>query len=270
MANKIISSLNGKVVTTSLNQLLGGQNLGITVRGFSPCLGMSPKAVDPCRRNRIFIASSNARASLSLKRCRQFVSGGLGGCSGIAANGVCSRMLRGRQHNSCLKQAIRMVPRVASTVGSGVGQTNRDASTRVIVARVNKAINSVRSRPFVRTVQRVGGSTNTRGMLCVRTALVPCLRTTNRVGAGPARRDIHRLHNLKVRPGVLIMQARTPIASDVHGGVTVFYSISRGTIVRSHSIGMLCRVPLGLRGRNVSRLMISRFNLSIPRTSVHS
>lgn len=89
MANKIISNLKGKVATTSLKHLLGTEKCRIAVRGFSPCVGVSPKAVGPVRRKRIFMASSNARASLSLKRCRHFVSRDLSGGSGIAANGVC-------------------------------------------------------------------------------------------------------------------------------------------------------------------------------------
>lgn len=89
IANKIMSNLKGKVATTSLKQLLGTHNCAMAVRGFSPCVGVSPNAVGPMRRKRIFIASSNTRASLSLNRCREFVSRDLAGGSGIAAKGVC-------------------------------------------------------------------------------------------------------------------------------------------------------------------------------------
>lgn len=89
IANNIIDKLNGNVATTSLNELLGSHNLGIATRGLSPCLGISPNAVGPIRRNRIFIASSNTRASLSLNRCREFVSRSLSRGSGLASNEIC-------------------------------------------------------------------------------------------------------------------------------------------------------------------------------------
>lgn len=231
-------------------------------------MGISPKAVDPCRRNRIFMANSNTRASLSLNRCRHFISVGLAGCDDMAANGVCSAILEGRHHNSCGNKAMRIVPRVAGRVGSGIFHTNRRAGSSIIVARVNKAMKSVRSLPFLRTVHRVGDSVNHSGIVCVRYALIPCVGTTNRVGAGPARRDIGRLEDLNVRPGIVILHARVPVSRSVGSGVTLFYSVSGRTIVRTASTSALCSVPLSLRSRGLSRVIYGRLGLSYKRTSV--
>lgn len=156
IANNIISSLNGKVVSSSVNGLLRTENCGVAVRGFSPCVGVSPNALGPCRRNRYCMAMSNVRASLSLKRCRQFANVRAAGTGSLAANHVCGTIVSGRHHNSCLNGAVRIIPRVASRVGHGIGLLNGGCRCSFIVARVNKAVNSVRDTPCVRTVQRLG------------------------------------------------------------------------------------------------------------------
>lgn len=156
IANNIISSLNGKVVTTSLNGLLRTENCGIAVRGFSPCVGVSPNALGPCRRKRYCIAMSKRRTSLSLKRCRHFLGIRAAHTGGVAANHVCRDIVGGRHGKSCLKGAIRIIPRVASRVGHGIGLLKGGCGFSFIVARVKNAINSVRSLPFVRDIHRLG------------------------------------------------------------------------------------------------------------------
>ncbi len=156
MANNMIDSLNGKVVTTSVNELLLTHNCGVAVRGFSPCVGVSPKALGPCRRKRYCIAASKYRASLSLKRCRHFASVQAASTGGIAANGVCRAMVRHRHGKRCLNQAMRIIPRVASRVGEEVLRLKTAKSCSFVVARVKNAIKSVRKLPFLRTVQRLG------------------------------------------------------------------------------------------------------------------
>lgn len=173
MANKMISDVNGNVITTDLKQLLGSQSCSISVLGLSPCVGMSPNAVDPFRRNRIFIARSKTRASLSLNRCRHFASATVSQLGDIAAKSVCRTIVGHRHQNSCRNNAIRIVPRVAGRVGRQIRQITHGAGPSIIVARVNNAINSVRSLPFLRTVHRFHGSIKQRSILCVRIALVP-------------------------------------------------------------------------------------------------
>lgn len=128
----------------------------MAVRGFSPCVGVSPKALGPCRRKRYCIAMSNRRTSLSLKRCRHFLKVRAAGTGGVAAKHVCGDIVSGRHHNSCLNEAVRMVPRVASRVGHGIGLLNGGCGFSFMVARVNKAMNSVRSLPCIRDVHRLG------------------------------------------------------------------------------------------------------------------
>lgn len=261
MANNIMSNLNGNVATTSLNELLGTEKLGVITRGLSPCVGISPNAVDPCRRNRMCMARSNTRASLSLNRCRHFVSRSLGGCSGLAANGICSGILRGRHRNSCLNGAIRMVPRVAGRVGSFVCGMNRGAGTSIMVARVNNAINSVRDRPFLRTVHRMSLRINERGDVFVRMALIPCVGNDRRRGSGPARRSMGRLHSLNVGPSVVILHYSRPLRRDVFGGVTLFYGMGPSYMVRGVALPALCRTPLVLRGDGFSGIMYHRLGV---------
>lgn len=265
MANNIISNLNGKVATTSLNELLGSENLGIAMVGLSPCLGISPNAVGPVRRNRMFMASSKTRASLSLKRCREFVSRDLAGGDSYASNDICFGILSGRHGNICNKRAIRVVPRVAGRVGEEV-TLGRARGASVIVIRVKNAMNSVRDLPFLRTVHRFTRR-ETNEYVFVRIALMPFLKTSVRLGAGPARRSMGRLLNVNVEPGIVILHARRRVSHSVGRGVTLFYGIPYRGMVRGVSLPALCRVPLTLRGRKLSGVIMGALGLSYGRPS---
>lgn len=99
----------------------------------------------------------------------------------------------------------------------------------------------------------------------MRLACMPCLTTTNRLGAGPARRSMGRLRDTNVRPSVLMLQARRRLATKLHGGITLFYGMSRGTMMRDVSTPAVCRMPLLVRTRKLSRAVLGGVNLPIKR-----
>lgn len=132
--------------------------------------------------------------------------------------------------------------------------------------RVNNAMNSVRDRPFLRTVHRFTIRTKQRGYLFVRIALIPCLTTSSRLGDGPARRDMGRVLSVNVGPSVVIYHARRPLASRVGRGVSLFYGISPRYIVRGGGYSVLCTIPVVLRRRRVSSIIVHGLNVSYPNT----
>lgn len=172
-----------------------------------------------------------------------------------------------REGNICNNRAVRVVPRIAGRVGGSVCEGTR-ANTSIYFIRVNNAVNSVRDRPFLRTVHRFSIRCNEGGYLFVRIALIPCLTTSSRLGSGPARRDIGRVLTLNVRPSIVIYHARRPLASSVEGGVTLFYGIRGRYIVRGGGYSVLCTIPVVLRGRKLSAITIGGLKLRYNRPSL--
>lgn len=97
----------------------------------------------------------------------------------------------------------------------------------------------------------------------MRLACMPCVTTTGRCGAGPARRSMGRLRRLNVRPSILMLHARRRLDTGLLDGITLFYGMTRSTIVRSVSIPAVCRIPLMLRHRGVSRIVLHGIKLRI-------
>lgn len=97
----------------------------------------------------------------------------------------------------------------------------------------------------------------------MRLACIPCLTTTNRLGAGPARRSMGRLRDTNVRPSILMLHARRRLDAALHGGITLFYGISRGTIIRDVSTPAVCRIPVLVRDRKLSIAVLGGVKLPI-------
>lgn len=154
-----------------------------------------------------------------------------------------------------------MVPRVAGRVGDHFCHTGSPRRGGVTVVRIKKAINSVRDRPFLRTVHRFRLGIKRSGTVLVRMALVPCLGTSRRLGAGPARTDMGRLRKVKVRPSMLIYEDRRRLARSVGRGVTLFYGMPMSRMLRGLSIRCLCRTPLTVRERGLTSMILSDLHL---------
>lgn len=99
----------------------------------------------------------------------------------------------------------------------------------------------------------------------MRLACIPCLTTTKRLGAGPARRSIGRLRDMNVRPSVLMLHTRRPLDSKLHGGMTRFYGMSSGTMIRSVSTRAVCRIPVLVRTRKLSDAVLRGVKLPMNR-----
>lgn len=61
---------------------------------------------------------------------------------------------------------------------------------------------------------------------------------------------------MNVRPSILVLHARGRLRRKVLGGITDFYGMSLSYMVRDRSLPDVCRMPMGVRGRNLSATVL--------------
>lgn len=62
-----------------------------------------------------------------------------------------------------------------------------------------------------------------------------------------------------------MLHARRRLDAGLGGGITLFYGMSRGTIIRSVSVPAVCRMPLHVRRRKLSMAVLRGVKLPINR-----
>ncbi|OGZ32141.1 MAG: CTP synthase [Candidatus Niyogibacteria bacterium RIFCSPLOWO2_12_FULL_41_13] len=256
----VMSGIGKGITTASIGRILLDKGFNATAVKIDPYINIDAGTMNPVEHGEVFVTEDGDETDQDIGNYERFLDKNILSENYMTTGRVYQAVINKERNLEYGGRCVEVVPDIPNEVIRRIYKVVRDSRADFVLVEIGGTAGEYQNLLFLEAA-RIMKLRHPKDVLFVLVSYLPVPRLLGEMKTKPTQYAVRTLNSAGIQPDIIIARSESPIDEPRKRKIGLFCNVVKEDIISAPDVESIYEVPLNFEKENLSRRILSKFNL---------
>jgi CTP synthase len=268
VAGGVMSGVGKGTATASIGKILQSKGYRVTAIKIDPYINIDAGTMNPVEHGEVFVTDDGDETDQDIGTYERFLDIDVFSDNYMTTGRVYKTVIEKERNMEYGGRCVEVVPHVPEEVIRRIRRAGKKAKADFTLIEIGGTVGEYQNILFLEAA-RMLHLARPKDVLFVLVSYLPIPSKIGEMKTKPTQHAVQLLNGAGIQPDIILCRSERPLDEPRKRKISIFCNVSPKDVISAPDIDSVYQVPINLEKEQLSRQILSKFNLRSRRKNMH-
>jgi len=256
----VMSGIGKGITTASIGKILQARGFKVTAIKIDPYINIDAGTMNPTEHGEIFVTEDGTECDQDIGNYERFLDKNILDLNYITTGRVYKTVIEKERNLEFKGRCVEVVPDIPNEVIRRIEKVAKTEKADFVLIEIGGTVGEYQNLLFLEAA-RMMKLRKPESVIFVLVSYLPVPKIIGEMKTKPTQYATRTLNSAGIQPDFIIARSEYPVDDKRKEKISIFCNIKKENVISAPDIKSIYEVPLNFEKENLSKKILSRFNL---------
>ena len=256
----VMSGIGKGITTASIGKILQARGFKVTAIKIDPYINIDAGTMNPTEHGEVFVTEDGTECDQDIGNYERFLDKNILDLNYITTGRVYKTVIEKERNLEFKGRCVEVVPDIPNEVIRRIEKVAKTEKADFVLIEIGGTVGEYQNLLFLEAA-RMMKLRKPKKVIFVLVSYLPVPKIIGEMKTKPTQYATRTLNSAGIQPDFIIARSEYPVDDKRKEKISIFCNIKKENVISAPDIKSIYEVPLNFEKENLSKKILSRFNL---------
>ncbi|MCD6094435.1 CTP synthase [bacterium] len=256
----VMSGIGKGITTASIGKILQARGFKVTAIKIDPYINIDAGTMNPTEHGEVFVTEDGTECDQDIGNYERFLDKNILDLNYITTGRVYKTVIEKERNLEFKGRCVEVVPDIPNEVIRRIEKVAKTEKADFVLIEIGGTVGEYQNLLFLEAA-RMMKLRKPESVIFVLVSYLPVPKIIGEMKTKPTQYATRTLNSAGIQPDFIIARSEYPVDDKRKEKISIFCNIKKENVISAPDIKSIYEVPLNFEKENLSKKILSRFNL---------